>query len=91
MPFATLFPAAAPRGLDLLARLLALNPARRIGVADALWPPFFASLYSDADMADSVAPPLAPVASFDALQALPIEGLRELIRRDVRKFRPDEA
>lgn len=37
-----LYPEATPTALDLMARLLAFNPAKRISVADALGHPYLA-------------------------------------------------
>ena len=49
VPWAQLFPAANPRALDLLDRMLAFNPVKRITVDEALRHPYLESLHCEDD------------------------------------------
>ncbi|OEH77535.1 CMGC MAPK family protein [Cyclospora cayetanensis] len=47
--FSSLFPGACPQALDLLRRLLAFNPSKRITALEALRHPYFKGLYCQED------------------------------------------
>jgi serine/threonine protein kinase len=49
VPLNELFPAAPPEALDLLDKMLDLNPATRITVEDALNHPFLESMHDPED------------------------------------------
>lgn len=49
VPLDTLFPNAPPEALDLIDRLLDMNPERRITTEEALKHPFLASLHDEDD------------------------------------------
>jgi serine/threonine protein kinase len=49
VPFTTLFPRASPLSLDLLEKMLAFNPDKRITVDEALAHPYLSSLHSEED------------------------------------------
>jgi len=48
-PFKEMFPDASPEAIDLLEKMLAFHPARRITVEEALAHPYLASLHSPDD------------------------------------------
>lgn len=60
--FAVMFPKANPAALDLLTRLLAFNPAKRVTVEEALKHPYLESYHDPEDEPD--APPI-PESFFD--------------------------
>jgi mitogen-activated protein kinase 1/3 len=62
IPFATMFPKTSPQALDLLEKLLAFNPAKRITVEDALRHPYLEPYHDPED--EPTAPPI-PDEFFD--------------------------
>jgi mitogen-activated protein kinase 1/3 len=49
IPFKEMFPSASPLALDLLERLLAFNPAKRISVQEALAHPYLEAYHDPED------------------------------------------
>lgn len=62
IPFASMFPKTSPQALDLLEKLLAFNPAKRITVEDALRHPYLEPYHDPED--EPTAPPI-PDEFFD--------------------------
>lgn len=62
IPFKALFPKSNELALDLLEKLLAFNPAKRIGVEDALRHPYLEPYHDPED--EPTAPPI-PEGFFD--------------------------
>jgi mitogen-activated protein kinase 1/3 len=84
VPLSKQFPNATNVAIDLLSRLLAIHPRKRINVAEALSHPFFKSMHNPDDE------PIAG-ASFDFSfenEKLHRERLQELIWQEVGDFRP---
>jgi len=84
IPFEKLFPDANPDALDLLARMLAFDPAERISCEDALKHPYLAVWHDPADE------PVCPEKfdfGFEAVNDVP--GMKNLILEEVRTFRAE--
>ena len=81
--FRQLFPKASAKALDLLARLLAFNPLKRITVEEALAHPYVAVYHDPAD--EPACPPIPhDLFRFDAQRATPTkEELKELTYEEV--------
>lgn len=62
IPFSAMFPKTSPQALDLLEKLLAFNPAKRITVEDALKHPYLEPYHDPED--EPTAPPI-PDEFFD--------------------------
>lgn len=62
VPFSTLFPNTSPQAIDLLEKLLAFNPAKRITVEEALKHPYLEPYHDPED--EPTAPPI-PEGFFD--------------------------
>lgn len=83
-PLSKRFPNANPEGIDLLKKMLQVNPRKRIDVVGCLEHPFFSSLHNPND---------EPVAhahfdfSFED-ERLNRVRLQELIWQEVSEFRP---
>lgn len=54
-PWAKVCPAADPLALDLLSKMLCFNPASRVNTEEALRHPYFADLFYEEDLTDSLA------------------------------------
>ena len=82
--FAKKYPGATPDAIDLLTRLLALNPMERMTAEDALTHPYFAEYHDPEDE------PVADNAfSFEyELDDLPHDRLRDLILEQITDFVP---
>lgn len=82
IPFASLFPFANPKAVDLLERMLVFDPKQRITVEDALAHPYFASVagqYTDPD------PELPPEFEFE------FEKNKSLTKADLRRMLVEEC
>lgn len=82
IPFERLYPNANPLALDLLRRLLAFDPAKRISCTEALEHPYLAVWHDPADE-----PVCASKFDFGFEQINETEGMRELIVEEVASFR----
>mmetsp|Transcript_24108 Transcript_24108/g.52601 ORF Transcript_24108/g.52601 Transcript_24108/m.52601 type:complete len:460 (+) Transcript_24108:190-1569(+) len=85
IPNEKIFPNANPLALQLLERLLAFNPTKRIGVEDALAHPYLALLHDPSDE------PLAHAAfSFD-FEKIPVSqtALKTLVAKEMLSYHPD--
>lgn len=83
IPFSQLFPNANPLALDLLERMLAFNPAKRITVEEALKHPYLEPYHDPED--EPIAPPI-PQGFFDFDEhkdQLSKEQLKELIYEEI--------
>ncbi|KAL1917873.1 uncharacterized protein VTP21DRAFT_3707 [Calcarisporiella thermophila] len=83
IPFAQLFPNANPMALDLLEKLLAFNPAKRISVEDALKHPYLEPYHDPND--EPTAPPIPnSFFDFDRLkEQLSKEQLKQMIYDEI--------
>jgi mitogen-activated protein kinase 7 len=82
IPFQNLYPKANPLALDLLARLLAFDPAQRIVVEQALAHPYLAA-YHDED--DEPNHPRTFDFSFERVDVM--EEMKKLIAQEVMSFK----
>ena len=76
------YPNAPPGAVDLLSRLLAFDPSKRISAADALTHPFLKPLH------DLNTEPTATPFDF-SFEAASDPELKELLEAEVRRFHPD--
>jgi len=84
IPLERIYPNANPLALELLHRLLAFNPAKRLSVEEALAHPYLASLHDPSDE------PLAHATfSFD-FETVPQSkaSLKQLIAREMLTYHP---
>ncbi|GAA0186299.1 non-receptor serine/threonine protein kinase [Lithospermum erythrorhizon] len=85
-PFSTLFPQAEPLAIDLLQRMLVLDPSKRITVNEALHHPYMSSLF------DPKVNPSAPYAlnmEIDDTMEEPL--IREMMLREMLYYHPHAA
>jgi serine/threonine protein kinase len=85
IPPERIFPNASPEAIDLLQRMLAFHPGKRITVEDALAHPYLASLHDPSDE------PLAHAEfSFD-FERMPLtkQVLRDLLSNEMLCFHPE--
>jgi len=84
-PLGQQFPSASPEALDLLRKMLSIQPSKRITVEQALAHPFFKQLHSPEDE------PVCSHGPFDFSfenEHLHRKRLQELIWEEVGRFRP---
>jgi len=82
--FSARYPSAPPEAIDLLNKMLTLNPDERITAEEALAHPYFAEYHDPED--EPVAP--HPFNFEYELDDLPHEELKDLITATIRDFRP---
>ena len=82
VPLEVRYPGAPPLALDLLKRLLLLEPSKRPSAVDALEHPILASLHACNEE------PSAPAFDF-AFEAASDEALQGLLDEEIRRFQPD--
>jgi mitogen-activated protein kinase 1/3 len=82
-PFAQLFPNTSPLALDLLEKLLAFNPNKRITVEEALRHPYLEPYHDPED--EPTAPPI-PDEFFDFDQRKEELSKEELKRKFLNKY-----
>ncbi|GLU04489.1 hypothetical protein SLE2022_216320 [Rubroshorea leprosula] len=85
-PFSRLYPNAHPLAIDLLQKMLVLDPSKRISVTEALQHPYMAPLYDP-----SCNPPAEMPIDLDIDEDLGEEMIRELIWKEILHHHPDEA
>ncbi|CAE6473100.1 unnamed protein product [Rhizoctonia solani] len=82
IPFQTLYPGANPQALDLLGKLLAFDPAKRISCEQALSHPYLAVWHDPSDE-----PVCSSAFDFGFEEEDSVEGMRQLIVDEVNAFR----
>lgn len=82
--FACLFPNADPLAIDLLQRMLVLDPSKRITVTEALSHPYLSGLYNA-----SYDPPAEYPLDLDVDEDMDEEMTREMILREVLHYHPE--
>ncbi|KAG8730858.1 Mitogen-activated protein kinase [Ceratobasidium sp. 423] len=78
IPFHTMYPSANPQALDLLGKLLAFDPAKRISCEQALSHPYLSVWHDPSD---------EPPFDFGFEEEDSVEGMRQLIVDEVNDFR----
>jgi mitogen-activated protein kinase 1/3 len=86
-PWKQLFPGAPDLALDLLDKLLAFNPKKRITVSQALKHPYFKSLYRDGDPAMADCP--TPFDFSWEQKEFDEKRIQDLMWEEIFYFRPD--
>ncbi|KAF8756423.1 CMGC MAPK ERK protein kinase [Rhizoctonia solani] len=82
IPFHTMYPHANPQALDLLGKLLAFDPAKRISCEQALSHPYLAVWHDPSDE-----PVCSSTFDFGFEEEDSVEGMRQLIVDEVNAFR----
>ncbi|XP_026190261.1 mitogen-activated protein kinase HOG1A, partial [Cyclospora cayetanensis] len=85
--FSSLFPGACPQALDLLRRLLAFNPSKRITALEALRHPYFKGLYCQEDEPKATQPMDWSFDNFRPTKRL----LQNMIYKEILSFHPNIA
>ncbi|CAE6470932.1 unnamed protein product [Rhizoctonia solani] len=84
IPFHTMYPSANPQALDLLGKLLAFDPAKRISCEQALSHPYLSVWHDPSDE-----PVCASTFDFGFEEEDSVDGMRQLIVDEVNSFRHD--
>lgn len=92
-PWASLFPEASPKALDLLDKLLQFHPRKRITVDEALAHPYFDSVRSQYTDPDPVLPvgPGGFEFSFEGDDTLDVPAFKRLLVEEAISFRAEKA
>ena len=85
-PLVELYPGAEPEALDLLERMLHMNPNKRMSLDEALGHPYLTSIRS---LEEEVLAPGAISLAFDE-KKLVIPEIRRLIREEIQHYHPDD-
>lgn len=83
--FRDLFPAAEPLALDLLTRMLAFDPSKRISASEALKHPYFDSLHEPCDEPVYNSKPIEE----GNLENMDVVDLRREIFQEILNFNPE--
>ena len=84
--FAELFPESEPIALDLLSKMLTINPNDRISATEALEHPYFESLHEPCDEPLCTCPPIE--TSFENMDTV---DLRREIFQEILNYNPQLA
>lgn len=84
----SLLPRADKEAVDLLGRILCLDPARRTSAADAMTHPYFAALHDAASVVPG--PPIPPEEFAFESQSLSREQLRGLFLDEILRYHPEK-
>jgi len=76
-----LLPTASAEALDLLGRMLTVNPTKRIGVEDALKHPYFAKLHDPTD--EPSRPPIHPLEFEFEEHNLTMQQYKDLVYEEI--------
>ncbi|KAJ1306011.1 hypothetical protein OPQ81_010726 [Rhizoctonia solani] len=82
IPFHTMYPGANPQALDLLGKLLAFDPAKRISCEQALSHPYLSVWHDPSDE-----PVCSSAFDFGFEEEDSVDGMRQLIIDEVNAFR----
>ena len=84
VPWSTMYPSASPKAIDMLDKMLAFNPHKRIAVEEALAHPYLEQYYDpdDEPVADK------PFTFETELDDLPTDKLKFMIYEEALKFHP---
>ncbi|CAE6412363.1 unnamed protein product [Rhizoctonia solani] len=82
IPFQTMYPTANPQAIDLLGKLLAFDPAKRISCEQALTHPYLSVWHDPSDE-----PVCSSTFDFGFEEEDSVEGMRKLIVDEVNDFR----
>ncbi|ETW10302.1 CMGC/MAPK protein kinase [Aphanomyces invadans] len=90
--FAEMYPGAEKEAIDLLDRMLQMNPRKRMTVDDALSHPYLASIRSIEDVDDDIVAPHPIQLDFDDSRGpLPIPEIRRLMTNEIAYYHPHVA
>lgn len=93
VPWATMFPEASEKAIDLLDKMLQFHPSKRISVLDSLHHPYFDSVRTQYPETD----PVLPVGAggldfaFEGDESLTLNHFKRLIVEEVASFRAEKA
>ncbi|KAF0980358.1 hypothetical protein FDP41_013572 [Naegleria fowleri] len=79
--FKDIFPHANPLAIDLLEKMLAFDPLKRITVEEALKHPYLETMYEEDDEEDGV-----ELFSFNCDNDMPLEKIKELLYEEIVDF-----
>ncbi|RHY93068.1 hypothetical protein DYB35_006327 [Aphanomyces astaci] len=87
--FADMYPGAETEAIDLLHRMLQMNPRKRMTVDDALSHPYLASIRTIEDVDDDIVAPHPIQLDFDDVRGpLPIHEIRRLMTNEIAYYHP---